>query len=146
MGIKTEEIYRSKEVGEEFLYFDAIGYSMWPFLRAGQRIIARKIPPQELQVGDIILYNQADKVVCHRLVKVIKGDRGSCLYARGDNSTSRAELIPEEMYLGKAVAVIKAGRVINLNTRAQRGLGRLIIIIGPFFGQASRMIKKIFRL
>ena len=129
----------------DFFYFKASGFSMWPFLSDGERVIVKKAPISRLRRGDIVLYTQGEKIVCHRLIKMVKGISGIILFTRGDNSFSHPEPIEENMYIGKAVAIERKGRLTDLDSFFFRGLNPLIIIIGPFFGMAARMLKRILK-
>ncbi|MFH1191351.1 MAG: S24/S26 family peptidase, partial [Candidatus Omnitrophota bacterium] len=55
--------------GEDLLFFETSGFSMWPFIRPGERLVIKKSPAQDLRAGDIILYRANNQLACHRLVK-----------------------------------------------------------------------------
>ena len=114
------------------IFINASGFSMWPFLRPGEKILVKRIPVEDLRIGDIILYRVTSQVVCHRLVKKIKDKGKYLLYARGDNSDSSPELINEKMLLGKAVGILRNGKMINLAARRQQFINWLIIGIAPW--------------
>lgn len=128
---------------EDLLFFETSGFSMWPFLRGGEKLIIKKIPADDLKIGDIILYRTNNQLVCHRLVKKIKDRYRYLFYVRGDNSNSPAELVRQEMFQGKVVGVVKNGKVISLTNWRTRIVSRLIIIIAPLINAAVRIIKRI---
>lgn len=107
------------------------GFSMWPFLKGGERVIIKKIPIEILSIGDIILYRRKDLIICHRLIKKNKNKQNWMLYARGDNSLG-FEFITEQMFLGRVIGILRNNRFINLNTTAQRFLSRFIVITSPW--------------
>ncbi|MFH0827948.1 MAG: hypothetical protein V1919_02140, partial [Candidatus Omnitrophota bacterium] len=49
-------------------YFEATGFSMWPFIKEQDRIIAEEVKAEELESGEVIIYRAENKLVCHRLV------------------------------------------------------------------------------
>jgi len=53
--------------GDLFL-FETSGFSMWPFIRQGERLLVKRVFPDELRRGDLVLYQQNEKLVCHRLI------------------------------------------------------------------------------
>lgn len=118
----------------DIIFIEAKGFSMWPFIREGEKlIVARNVSIQDLKVGEIILYRAEDKLVCHRLVKKIKNNGGYLIYSRGDNSLSSPELVTKERFLGKVAGILrKNGRTINISGRQQRFFNRVIVIIAPF--------------
>jgi len=112
-------------------FYKTTGFSMWPFLKSGERLVVKKMPIKELKIGDIILYRGNNQLVCHRLIKKVKTKERCLLYARGDNSNYSPELVTEEIFLGKAISIIKNGKIISLDGRKQRLINRFIVIIAP---------------
>ncbi|MFH0798816.1 MAG: S26 family signal peptidase [Pseudomonadota bacterium] len=114
----------------EVSFFDTAGFSMWPFIKQGERLIIREAPIGDLKVGDIILYRAGEKFVCHRLVRRAKEGSGYRLYARGDTSGT-AECVSPDRCLGKVVGILKNGTVVNLTSRAHRFVNRSIVVFAP---------------
>lgn len=112
---------------EDLLFFETSGFSMWPFMRQGEKLVIKKSPVDDLKLGDIILYQANNQLACHRLVKKNR----DFLYTRGDNSLSAPEVITREMFIGKVVGIIKNNRMINLASRRNRLINRLIVITAP---------------
>ena len=52
------------------LNFNMQGYSMYPTLREGDTGIVEKWNPNDLLVGDIVVFKANGKLVAHRLVKI----------------------------------------------------------------------------
>jgi len=135
-----EAIQKCKQSGD-VLFFETMGFSMWPFLRAERKLIVRKCPPEILGVGDIILYKANNQTVCHRLIRKIKRGESYLLYVRGDNSTSSAELVSEKMFLGRATAIIKNGKIISLDGIKQRAVNLVVVQVAPLVSRVNRMIR-----
>ena len=112
---------------QELIFVETTGFSMWPFLKAGEKLIIKKTSIEDLKVGDIILYWSDNQLVCHRLVKRVRDVDGYLLYTRGDNSSSLPTLVTEQMFLGKAIGIIRNGKTISLIGR-RRFINRAIII------------------
>ena len=67
---------------------------MYPFLKPGDRVIAEKVSPASLQVGDVAIFpNSSDNLVIHRLIKILPRNKG---IFKGD---SRLEPDPEPVEL-----------------------------------------------
>lgn len=116
----------------DIIFIEAKGFSMWPFIREGEKLIIRKASIDALKVGEIILYRAENKLVCHRLVKKIKHNGGYLIYSRGDNSLSLPELVTKERFLGRVAAIVrKNGRTVDISGLQQRFLNRVIVIIAP---------------
>jgi len=127
------------------IFIEADGFSMWPFLRPGEKLIIKRVTAKALKIGDIILYRLDNQLVCHRLVK-IKEDAGYLLYTRGDNSSSKSEPVKEEMLVGKAIGVLKNGKVINLEGFFWQMLNRFVAMAAPLFIPVIRKINPYRRL
>lgn len=122
--------------------FEVTGFSMHPFLKAGERLLIKKIPVKDLKAGDIIIYRSDSQMVCHRLIKKARKREGYLLYARGDSSLSwsGSESIAEEMFLGKAISIIRDGRLVSLNHIIRQFSNRIIVVIGPLASRGGRII------
>lgn len=125
---------------EEHFYLKTEGFSMWPFLKPDNNIVAKKIPITELRRGDIILYKSDIKIACHRLIKKISSEGKYILYVRGDNSISSPELISEEMYIGKLTAILKNGKIIDYSG-VNRIINHVVLIIAPLVASIVRIIR-----
>lgn len=131
---------------ENLIFIETEGYSMWPFLRPGRKLIIKKVPLQTLNIGDIILFRKSEQLVCHRLVKKIKLGNGLLLYARGDNSLSLPEAVNEDKFLGKAIGLLKNGRIIDFECLKSRIFNRFIVKIAPFVCKNAKFIKYFYHL
>lgn len=125
-------------------FFNTTGYSMWPFLKQGERVIVKKVPLEELKIGDIILYRENGQLVCHRLVKKIRSRDRHLLYARGDNSLSSSSLVEEGSYEGRAAGVLKNGKIIDLVNTRQFFINRSIVIIAPLISRFINLIRPFY--
>ncbi len=122
---------------EDLLFFETSGFSMWPFIRQGDKLVIKKVPVDDLRPGDIILYRANNQLVCHRLVKKNR----DFLYTRGDNSMSSPEVITQEIFIGKVVGIIRNNRMISLTGWRNRLINSFIVIIVPLI---IRFLKPIY--
>ena len=122
-------------------FFETTGFSMWPFLRGGEKLIVKRTATEDLKIGDIIIYRTKDPLACHRLIKKIKKEGKYIFYVRGDNSTSLPEPIAEEMFLGKVVSIVKDANVIALNRLKWRFINRVIVLVAPLISWGVRIIR-----
>lgn len=134
------ETVKNKELAD-LSFFETTGFSMWPFLRPGEKFLIKKTPTENLKVGDIIIYRADNQLVCHRLIKKIKQRERYLLYVRGDSSVSWPEPITEEMFLGKAISIIKNGKIITLNQMKRQLINRLIVLVAPLVSWGIKIAK-----
>jgi hypothetical protein len=100
------------------------GYSMYPFLKPGDRLIARRVSPKSLEIGDIVLVpDLKKKYVAHRLVKMLPPDK--CIL-KGDY-LPEPDLEPAELSTlsGKVVAILRKDRLIPLSTGPRSSLKKV---------------------
>jgi signal peptidase len=88
------------------------GNSMNPTYYPGDVVITRTIPPEEIQVGDIIRFRRESIDVVHR-VKAIQEDASGLVFTtRGDNNNVDDEPVTVDRYAGKVIlSVPKIGWV-----------------------------------
>jgi signal peptidase I len=102
-----------------FLRLRALGSSMFPFIRPGDIITARRVLPENLTVGQVLFYYKDGNFFAHRL-KV--RSRDSLMITRGDNLPFNDNSITPSEVLGKVVMIERRGRKIDMES----GLIRLV--------------------
>ena len=101
------------------LRFRALGGSMFPFIRPGDIITAKPIPPENLTIGQVLFYYKDGIFFAHRL----KGrSSNSLMITRGDNLPFNDNFITPSEVLGKIVMIERRGKKIDMES----GLMRLV--------------------
>lgn len=112
---------------------------MWPFLKGGEKLLIKKTPLEKLIVGDIVMYQANSQLVCHRLIRKVRKAQGYILYVRGDNSISHPETVEGGMFLGKAIGIIRGGRIVNLEHINWKIINRIIVLAAPLVNLVIRV-------
>ena len=64
-----------------------MGNSMLPILLPNRKYKARKISPDMICIGDIIVYNKNFKyIVAHRVIDILKTSNRIIFFTKGDNN------------------------------------------------------------
>ena len=116
LDLSIELLGRGKRVR-----FRAPGRSMYPTIRENEAITVEPVQPQQVKLGDIILYRSGESVVAHRVMRIERG-KGETLrfILREDTLGTLDEPVEAGQILGKVVAVERAGRSIDpYSTRAK---------------------------
>jgi hypothetical protein len=98
------------------------GSSMFPFIGAGDRIIIA--PEKKINIGDIIVFETSNRMVCHRLVRVFEKGGFKYYQTRGDAYFRLDEPVPFDQILGRVIRV-ERGRVSTLR--------RFLLLMYPVF-------------
>lgn len=61
-----------------------IGPSMYPVIRAGDKVYVESLKGRTPETGDIILFKSGETMICHRLVKIFEKDSVIYYQTRGD--------------------------------------------------------------
>ncbi len=80
-----------------------LGLSMYPLIRTGDKITIG--PGKNFEIGDIVLFNRDDQLVCHRLVKAYEKSGIKYYQTRGDSFFGLDEPVTVEQILGKVVRI-----------------------------------------
>ncbi len=118
----TEEILKR---GKN-LRFQAMGQSMYPFIKNGQIIVIQPMEPSALKTGDVVFFrNKKSKssYIAHRL---IAKQKDGVLITKGDARKDADEPVNPNQVLGKVVTVEKSGRAVSLNNAHNQTAGWLI--------------------
>jgi len=130
-GFYAARIYLDTEVP----FVVAEGISMSPAIREGHIIVFRGVEPDEIDVGDIIIFEVPDELeeilpprITHRVIDKKTTAEGVTFRTKGDNAPLDSFEVPEDKVLGKEIAIIPyVGLVILV---AKRPLGAVALVIG----------------
>lgn len=87
------------------------GKSMRPFLNDGEILIVSEVLPENISIGDIILYSGDTGIVCHRVYR--KEDNG---FEIKPDAGIRPEIkIGHGQLIGRVSAIERKGRIIRLD-------------------------------
>jgi hypothetical protein len=91
------------------------GYSMYPFLKPGDRIVAKPVPSNAFQIGDVaVMRTSTNRLLVHRIVRILPHDTG---ILKGD-SLLKSDSKPAALstLCGRVDAVIRKNRFISIST------------------------------
>ena len=74
-------------------------------------------------------------------MKKIKDKERYLLYARGDNSSSHPERIAEQMYLGKAMGILRSGKMLSFVGWRRYFFNKIVVLLVPV---VSKIIKPLY--
>lgn len=123
-------------------FFETTGQSMWPSIRTQDKVIVVPVTPQELRLGDLILYRENDKLICHRLVRKLRGTSGYLFWVRGDATRWGYETVDRLNLVGRVSQIIRDGKVISQETLFARLFNWGAIIFAPLFMIFFSLFKK----
>jgi signal peptidase I len=99
---------------------------MLPWVRPGDIAILRKISPQEIRCGDIVLFRRENRIFVHRKVQRFTWDGRVFLVTKGDaNPHADGFIVPSEI-LGRVERIYRGRRRIEFHSRESRTLNVLI--------------------
>ncbi len=130
----TDELLNSNQ----FVKVKLGGYSMYPFIKAGDIALIKKCKLDELNIGDIIVFKLNNKWIAHRLIKVISENGDKILITKGDSELKNDKPITEKEFTGKIVSITHKNREIDLENHKYQLKSKRIIRFNkallPFIG------------
>jgi signal peptidase I len=84
----------------------ASGYSMFPTLRPGDKVVVKPVTSGELpKPGDVVVYKKNIVFVMHRLIEIIEGNDGAPSFiSRGDLGIGQDEPWYKQQFMGIAIS------------------------------------------
>jgi signal peptidase I len=81
--------------------------SMTPHINKGDIVLVEKLTDEEkktLKVGDVLVFHSNNKVICHRIVRIIKFDDDIYFYTKGDfNKSEDGYPTTSNLVIGKGI-------------------------------------------
>ena len=102
------------------------GSSMFPLIRDGSLVLFFPASPGDVDVGDVIIYRSAGRLVAHRLIDKRSDGTGLVLLEKGDNVHAATSIAPGALK-GKAVRVVTRGSSRDLAVSSQSVRLRLLV-------------------
>ncbi|MEM4717388.1 MAG: signal peptidase I [Desulfurococcaceae archaeon] len=105
------------------------GESMLPLFREGDLVFINKVKPDEVKVGDIIVYStRGGSLIIHRVIEVVVEDNTYYYVTKGDNNT-----FPDFIYFenGKGIPYTRVvGKILTIGDNAVKipYIGHLALI------------------
>ena len=90
------------------------GYSMWPVIRPGDRVVIEPLKGVTPSAGDIVALRRDGGYVVHRLIKVITRDGRKLFCTQGDAVINPDEPSEEAMIAGIVRSIVRSGKEIKL--------------------------------
>jgi signal peptidase I len=94
----------------------ASGYSMFPFMRNGDIQTISPFPIEEIQIGDVAVFERNNDWISHRVIDIRKTNNETTLVLRGDTCIQIDPLVTKENYIGKTVAFERVGKVYEVGS------------------------------
>ncbi len=102
------------------------GHSMYPTLRAGDRVIVEHVGAEALEIGDFVVMDNGRELITHRLLgRTSKGDK-AFFVTKGDAHRSLDPPWPESALVGRAKEVYRDGRLVR--GLPERGFRRRLVV------------------
>jgi signal peptidase I len=133
---------------DELHWLPVRGSSMLPLLRDGDRILVSH-QLSGVQRGDILVFQQVDGLVAHRVVSITRGPGNRRVYrTKGDNCTTFDAPLSAAEALGLVDVISRDGKEYDLTTIGWRLRNSLLatfhLLVGTLF-QVFRNIKYQFQ-
>lgn len=145
--VDTEELLNVAAAMLEEQYqvdFPVTGNSMWPLISHGRdRVILEKCRPDELQIGDIILFHATEhRYLLHRITTLNEDS----FETTGDGNCFRDGFFPRNAVVARVVKVIRKNREILVSDFSWKILFRIWMFLYPVRKELLQLMKKILRL
>lgn len=113
------------------IYMNAWGWSMFPFIKNGDRIKIEPIANSEIEVGDIVAVDMKNDTgpwfFVHRVVKISLSDKQRIYITKGDAAGSGHDKpVTINLIVGRVTEIIRGKIAINLKLSFWRRLNRII--------------------
>ncbi|MFA6581627.1 MAG: signal peptidase I [Paludibacter sp.] len=126
------------------------GYSMYPTLRIGDIGQVEKCSPDDLRIGDIVVFKSNNKLIAHRLINIINRDGIQLFITNGDKNYHKDPPFTSEALVGKLSSFKRKGRIIQLSNSMMK-LRRLSALhfssfVIPFFNLSLKITGHVNKL
>lgn len=91
---------------EKITYYSTAGGSMFPAICWNEKIVVKKVPPEKIEIGDVILFiSDHNLKIAHRVVKKEWVDGALRFQTKGDHNYDCDEPIFANKIIGKVLVL-----------------------------------------
>jgi signal peptidase I len=122
--------------------FDFKGKSMEPTLKEGDKLKVYPVKPEDINPGDIVIFNRGI-LACHRVLGIFKKNDRFYFWEKGDNSNAIG-YISEDEIMGRVGYTINNGVLIRPKFFINKGI-IIFFLMGAFINfyiKVAKVIKK----
>lgn len=130
-GIPPETLHAALELWEqtgEVHWIPVRGTSMLPMLRQGDQLLVAH-GSREMRLGDIVVFRRSDGLIAHRVLRVLSQPGKLILRTKGDHVLALDPILDEDLLMGRVLRIRRGERMLGLDTRLWRWLGRWVAMI-----------------
>jgi signal peptidase I len=107
-----------------------VATSMFPWIRPGDQAFIRRYDFSQINSGDVILYERANRLFIHRVIRRITrpglGGDVTLLVVKGDALDRPDAPVSTKEFLGRAIRIHRGKRHIDLQSFSQTVLGKFL--------------------
>ena len=130
------------------VYLRALGSSMLPWLLSGDLLFIQRVEVPRVRPGEIVLFARQERLFVHRVIRKRRRDGQLLLMSKGDALPRADGPVSSAELLGRVVWIERGGRRIDLGSRRQLVLGRVLSSVSlssRFWHPAARAAKRLLR-
>ena len=140
---QDERFWSDLEAGRE-VFFRGSGRSMLPLFPSGTLFLLRRAEVGDLRPGDVILLKLGESVLLHRYLGRTRKEPPRLL-TKGDWISEADKPSPPGALRGRAIGVVRRGRIRPLETCSVRLAGRMLARLSPPFGRLLGVARRLLR-
>lgn len=132
------------------LSFRMHGNSMYPTLKEGDLGQVDKCRPEDLKIGDIVVFKSQEKLVAHRLIEIFYLKTVKMFRTKGDKNVHNDLPFSADELVGKMISFQRKGRIHKINSDGMKirqfismHFSKMLI---PFFDLTFRLKSQFSRL
>jgi hypothetical protein len=152
LGAKIRDglLWRSSEldkilIDKDIIKLHARGYCMYPSISPGDILQARYKKFQEINIGEVIIFQQNGVLFAHRVIRKQENVKDSGLITQADRSLSEdTALATSQNILGVLVAVERKGRIIDFDREPLKLQSKILFRILLFMDVFKSKTKSFF--
>jgi signal peptidase len=111
----------------------ASGTSMFPFLRKGDVLTIDPAPMETIKRGDIVVFENEDKWIAHRVIKIRNNTEGLEFLLRGDTCMAFDPIVNKGNYIGIVRVFTRKNSKKNMNDSSLHFWKKNIVILGLIY-------------
>jgi hypothetical protein len=96
-------------------WLNVIDSNMTPIIQRGDKVLVKRVSPQQICFGDIIVFSEDDKWITHRVIGKQSNQQKITFLQKGDRKPSAQEIVSDSL-IGQVTCIRKGDKDIRLDS------------------------------
>jgi signal peptidase I len=145
--IQLQELWYELYAKNREAWLTVLSGSMAPMIQIGDKVLVKRVVPEQIRFGDIIVFKKTGTLITHRVIGKRVDNQNIIFFQKGDSNTIATGVFAENV-IGKVACIRKGNKHIRLDSFLGKSMNFLLGANSYvlYVSNKCRLISRVIRL